>query len=126
MQKPLQNHSEAQYLELETNFINLFNFVQSLMTITEGEDLGSNSQRLSHFNALCIRITEGVERFSDYADKVRDSRFISIGQDSKIAIICDREEHGLIVEALEHIANGFPDLKLSDKFQNLADDISKL
>ena len=35
----LNKHSEKQYLELETNFLNLFNFVQSLLTHTEGEHL---------------------------------------------------------------------------------------
>ena len=40
----LNKHSQKQYLELETVAINLFTAVQSLMTITEGEDLDSDSQ----------------------------------------------------------------------------------
>ena len=33
------------------------------MTHTEGEHLDSNSQKLIHFNALCIRVSEGVDRY---------------------------------------------------------------
>ena len=40
----LQKHSEQQYLYLETFALNLFTAVQSLMTITEGEDLDSDNQ----------------------------------------------------------------------------------
>jgi len=47
----LNKHSQKQYLELETVAINLFTAVQSLMTITEGEDLDSDSQKLIHFGA---------------------------------------------------------------------------
>ena len=32
----LNKHSEAQYLELEKNYFYLYNFLQSLLTITEG------------------------------------------------------------------------------------------
>ena len=39
----LNKHSQKQYLELETVAINLFTAVHSLMTITEGEDLDSDS-----------------------------------------------------------------------------------
>ena len=59
----LKRHSEKQYLDLETNYLNLFGAVSSLLTITEGEDLNSDSQRLSHFNALCTRVHEIVNRF---------------------------------------------------------------
>ena len=38
-------HSEEQYLKLETNFINLFNAVESLLTITEGEGLENDQQK---------------------------------------------------------------------------------
>ena len=72
---PFNKHSENQYLELEKNYLNLFNFVQSLLTITEGEDLENNDMKLSHFNALCIRLNEGVEQYSKFTEKVRGNQF---------------------------------------------------
>ena len=71
----LNKHSEAQYLKLEQKYLNLFNFLESLLTITEGEDLESDSKKLSHFNALCIRVHDGVERFNKFTQQVRDVMF---------------------------------------------------
>tara|TARA_X000001388_G_scaffold77361_2_gene77861 strand:- start:572 stop:994 length:423 start_codon:yes stop_codon:yes gene_type:complete len=130
----LNKHSEKQYIELETNFLNLFNFVQSLMTHTEGEHLDSNSQKLIHFNALCIRVSEGVERFSDFAEQVRDVMFKGDSATTTpipepagdIQIRCNQEEYALIIEALEHMACSFPDLKIADQFQAISDDIKNL
>ena len=133
----LNKHSEKQYIELETQFLNLFNFVQSLMTHTEGEHLDSNSQKLNHFNALCVRVAEGVERFSDFAEQVRDVMFkgdsatTNDPQNSGLAngniqIIVNRREYEYIVESLEHFSNMYPDLKVADKFQKVADDIKNL
>ena len=129
---PFNKHSENQYLELEKNYLNLFNFVQSLLTITEGEDLENNDMKLSHFNALCIRLNEGVEQYSKFTEKVRGNQFQGdsannlASEPSQILIKCDRNEHQLIIEALEHIANSFPDLKSSDEFQKIADDLRNL
>lgn len=128
----IKKHTEDQYLELEKNFLNLFNFNQSLLTITEGEDLENNDMKLSHFNALCIRLNEGVEQFSKFAEKVRGNQFQGdsannlASEPSQIVIKCDYEEYKKIIESLEHIANSFPDLKSSDEFQKIADDLKNL
>ena len=37
-------------IETKTLSINLFNALRSLLTITEGEDLDSDSQKIIHFN----------------------------------------------------------------------------
>ena len=129
----LNKHSETQYLKLEQKYLNLFNFLESLLTITEGEDLDSDSQKLSHFNALCIRVNEGVERFNKFTQQVRDVMFNGnsatlprVPGSAEIVIYCGKEEHLLIIEALEHLGNSFPDLKVSDQFQDLADDLKNL
>ena len=133
MPYPMLQHSESQYLELETNYLNLFNFAQSLLTITEGEDLDSDDLKLSHFSALCSRINEGVERFSDFTEQIRAVKFkgesttTSPDESARmIQILCDRDEYELIIESLEHMANSWPNMKLSEKFQKVADDIKRL
>ena len=129
----LNKHSEAQYLKLEQKYLNLFNFLESLLTITEGEDLDSDSKKLTHFNALCMRINEGVERFNKFTQQVRDVMFNGnsatlprVPESAEIVIYCTKGEHKLMIEALEHIGNSFPDLKRSDEFQDLADDLINL
>tara|TARA_R100000234_G_scaffold118837_1_gene100230 strand:- start:5096 stop:5521 length:426 start_codon:yes stop_codon:yes gene_type:complete len=129
----LQKHSEKQYLDLETNYLNLFNALSSLLTITEGEDLNSDSQRLSHFNALCTRINEIVARFSKVTEQVQTSKFkgdsatTSSKSDpaSVILLWVDQEERGLIVEALENYALMLDDYKVSDNFTKLANEIKE-
>ena len=131
----LNKHSQKQYLDLETVAINLFTAVQSLMTITEGEDLDSDSQKLIHFGALCIRINKIVEEYAPKIQKVEDVMFKGdsattnppLPQPSgNVQIRVNFEEYSLIVEALEHMACSFPDLKISEQFQNVADDIKNL
>ena len=131
----LNKHSQKQYLDLETVAINLFTAVQSLMTITEGEDLDSDSKKLIHFGALCMRINQIVEEYAPKIQKVEDVMFKGdsattnppLPQPSgNVKIIVNSEEYGLIIESLEHMANSFPDLKISDQFQNIADDIKNL
>ena len=39
----LNKFSQNQYLEIEKNYFNLFNALQSLLTHTEGEDLDADS-----------------------------------------------------------------------------------
>ena len=130
--KMINKHSESQYLKLEQDYLNLFNFLESLLTITEGEDLDSDTQKLSHFSALCIRVNEGVERFNELTRQVRDVMFhgnSALPRDpgsAEIIIYCNKEEHRLMIEALEYLGNSFPDLKRSDEFQDLADDIKNL
>ena len=126
----LNKHSEKQYLELETHYFNLHSFLQSLLTITEGEHLNSDSQRLNHFNALCARINEGVDRFSKITKQVRDSQFkgdsattSSHPESAEVVIYCSKEERELMIEALEHIGISFPDLKKADEFHDLAKDL---
>ena len=131
----LNKHSEKQYIELETQFLNLFNFVQSLMTHTEGEHLDSDSQKLNHFGALCIRVSEGVERFSKFAEQVRDVMFKGDSATTPpqipepsgdVQIIVNNREYGHIIEALEHYANMYPDSKVADEFQQVANDLKDL
>jgi len=147
----LNKHSEAQYLELEKNYFNLFNALQSLLTHTEGEDLDEDSKRLIHFGALCIRINQIVEEYADFTSKVRDVMFkgdsattnlnsssvsgLSIKEfktppnpelSGDVQIRCNQEEYALIIEALEHMAHSFPDLKISEQFQAIANDIKDL
>ena len=125
----LKHHSEKQYIDLETQYLNLYNFLESLLTITEGEDLDSDSQRLNHFTALCRRVNEGVERFADFTQGLRDTKFIGNsaplpeGSGYDTVIYCMKSENKLMIEALEHISNSFPDLKTADQFQELAADL---
>ena len=130
----LNKHSEAQYLELEKNYFNLFNALQSLLTHTEGEDLDEDSKRLIHFGALCIRINQIVEEYADFTSKVRESMFkgdsattTPIPEPSgDVQIIVNNREYGHIIEALEHFASMYPDLKVADEFQQIADDLKNL
>ncbi len=130
----LNKHSEAQYLDLEKNYLNLFNFLQSLLSITEGEDLDSDSKKLIHFGALCIRINQAVEEYADFTSKVRESMFkgdsattTPIPEPSgDVQIIVNNREYGHIIEALEHYANMYPDSKVADEFQQIADDLKNL
>ena len=130
----LNKHSEAQYLDLEKNYLNLFNFLQSLLSITEGEDLDSDSKKLIHFGALCIIINQAVEEYADFTSKVRESMFkgdsattTPITEPSgDVQIIVNNREYGHIIEALEHYANMYPDSKVADEFQRIADDIKNL
>ena len=129
----LQKHSENQYLDLETNYLNLFNALSSLLTITEGEDLDSDSQRLSHFNALCTRINEIVDRFTKVTEQVRtsklkgDSATTSSKSDpaSVILLWVNQHERALIVEALENYSLMLNEYKESDNFTKLANEIKE-
>ncbi len=126
----LSQHTEKQYLELETNYLNLYNFVQSLLTITENKDIDSDSQRLSHFNALTIRVTEGVKRFEKFTKDLRGNLLKGNsassdpeGKPYEVRILTTKEEKDLIIESLEHMACSYPDLKISKMFQSIADQI---
>ena len=130
----LNKHSEEQYLELEKNYFNLYNFLQSLLTITEGEDLDSDSKRLIHFSALCMRINQAVEEYAEFTSKVRDVMFKGDSATTtpipepagSVQIIVNKREYGHIIEALEHFASMYPDLKVADEFQQIANDIKNL
>tara|TARA_R110002012_G_scaffold43061_1_gene116688 strand:+ start:566 stop:991 length:426 start_codon:yes stop_codon:yes gene_type:complete len=130
----LNKHSEGQYLELEKHYLNLFNFLQSLLSITEGEDLDSDNQKLNHFGALCMRINQAVEEYADFTEKVQDVMFKGdsattppvSGPSGDVLIKVNKEEYGLILEALEHMAHSFPDLKIANEFQSIANDIRNL
>ena len=100
----INKHTEEQYLELETNFLNLFNAVESLLTITEGEDLNSDSQRLSHFNALCERVTSITERFSKIKQGVLNNMFpkSSINHKPKPLVSLNENETKKLFECVEH------------------------
>ena len=130
----LNKHSEAQYLELEKNYLNLFNALQSLLTHTEGEDFDQESTKLVNFGALCMRINQIVEEYADFTSKVRDVMFkgdsattTPIPEPSgDVQIIVNKSEYGHIIEALEHYASMYPDSKIADEFQQIADDIKEL
>ena len=130
----LNKHSEKQYLELEKNYLNLYNFLQSLLSITEGEDLDSDSKKLIHFGALCMRINQAVDEYADFTGKVRNVMFkgdsattsSETEPTSDVLIKVNKKEYGHIVEALEHFANMYPDSKVADEFQQVADDIKNL
>jgi len=130
----LNKHSEAQYLELEKNYLNLFNALQSLLTHTEGEDFDQDSTKLVNFGALCMRINQIVEEYADFTSKVRDVMFkgdsattTPIPEPSgDVQIIVNKSEYGHIIEALEHYASMYPDSKIADEFQQIADDIKEL
>ena len=126
----MSRHTEKDYLDLETNYLNIYNFVESLLTITENKAIDSDSQRLSHFNALTIRINEGVSRFEKFTKALRSNLFAqdsvspsSEGKDYEVRILTTKEEKKLIIEALEHMSNSYPDLKVSDTFQEIANNI---
>ena len=127
--KILNEHSEGQYLKLEQQFFNLYNLLESLLTITEGEDLDSDSQKLIHFSALCSRVNEGVERFAEFTQGLQDTKFIGNsaplpeGSEYDTVIYCTKSEKQLMIQALEHIANSFPDMRKAKDFQRIADDI---
>lgn len=129
----IKKHSEKQYLDLETNYLNLSNALSSLLTITEGEDLDSDSQRLSHFNALCTRINEIVDRFSKVTEQVQTSKFkgdfatTSSKSDpaSVILLWVNQHERALIVEALENYSLMLNEYKVSDNFTKLANQIKE-
>ena len=104
-------------MDLETNYLNLFSALESLLTITEGEDLDSDSQRLIHFNALCTRINDIISRFQKVTEQVRDSKVKGDSATttshpdpaSVILMWVSHGDHKLIIEALENYA-----LMLSD------------
>ena len=128
-----QKHSEKQYLDLETNYLNLFNALSSLLTITEGEDLDSDSQRLIHFNALCRRVNQIVATFSKVTEQVQtsklkgDSATTSSKSDpaSVILLWVNQHERALIVEALENYSLMLNEYKVSDNFTKLANEIKE-
>ena len=130
----LNKHSEAQYLELEKNYLNLFNALQSLLTHTEGEDFDQDSTKLVNFAALCMRINQIVEEYADFTSKVRDVMFkgdsattTPIPEPSgDVQIIVNKIEYEHIIEALEHYASMYPYWKIADEFQQIADDIREL
>ena len=131
-QKYFNEHSEEQYLKLEQQYLNLYIFLQSLLTITEGEDLDDDSNKIIHFNVLCKRINQGVEDYYDFTQQVRDSMFkgdsattSSYPESAGVVVWCTKEERELMIEALEHIANSFPDLKKANEFNELAKDLIK-
>lgn len=132
--KILSEHTEKQYLELETNYLNLYSFAESLLTITENRDINSDSQRLTHFNALTIRLNEGVSRFQRFTKALRSNLFArnSASSDSEgtyshdiLPIEITDYEGKLIVESLEHISSSYPELKVADDFQELANRIKQ-
>ncbi len=131
----LNKHSEKQYLEVETIALNQHIALQSLLTITEGEDLNSDSKKIIHFGALCIRINQIVEEYAPKIQKVREVMFKGDSATTppqvpepsgNIQIKVNKKEYAHIIEALEHYSNMYPDSKVADEFQHLAEEIKNL
>lgn len=131
----LNKHSEGQYLELEKYYLNLYNFLQSLLSITEGEDLDSDSKKLIHFGALCMRINQAVEEYAKFTKKVQGVMFKGDSATTPpqipepsgdVQIVVNNREYGHIIEALEHYANMYPDSKVAGEFQEVANDLKDL
>jgi len=104
----INKHSEEQYLKLETNFINLFNAVESLLTITEGEGLENDQQKARHLGALSIRLNEITERFSKIKQGVLDVMFKgepihTLHPSAKHFL--NEQETELLFECIEHFIN---------------------
>ena len=113
----------------------MFTAVQSLMTITEGEDLDSDSKKLIHFGALWMRINQIVEEYAPKIQKVEDVMFKGDSATTNsplpqpsgdIEILVNYREYKHIVDALEHFANMYPDSKVADEFQQVANDLKDL
>ena len=105
----LKRHDEKEYLELEQKFIGLFNAVSSLLVITEGENLESDSQKIIHFNALCQRISQIIEHYDTYKGSLSiqgqsDQDPAHTGSPSSWVIIADKKEREMIIEALFNMA----------------------
>ena len=108
--------------------------MQSLLSITEGEDLDSDSKKLIHFGALCMRINQAVEEYDKFTKKVQNVMFKGdptttppVSEPSgDVQIRVNKREYGHIIEALEHYASMYPDSKVADEFQQISDDIKKL
>ena len=92
-----------------------------------------------------------MEEYADFTSKVRDVMFkgdsatttlnsssvsdLSIKEfktpptpepSGDVQIIVNKKEYGHIIEALEHFASMYPDLKVADEFQQLSNDIKDL
>lgn len=115
-------HSEKQYLELETNFLNLFNAVESLLTITEGENLDSDQLKARHLGALSIRLNEITERFSKIKQGVLDVMFkgepIHTLQPS-VKHFLNEQEAELLLECIEHFINMWEKVDDPTPYKNL-------
>ena len=96
-------HSEKQYLELETNFLNLFNAVESLLTITEGENLDSDQLKARHLGALSIRLNDISERFSKIKQEVQSNMFrVDTVIHKKPPVALEEKESKMLIECIEH------------------------
>ena len=117
----INKHSEKQYLELETHFLNLFNAIESLLTITEGKDLERESERLVHFNALCERVNFITEKFSKIKQGVLANQFpkSSVNHTTKPPVSLNENETKKLIECIEHYVCMF-------EFENEASDYKNL
>tara|TARA_R100000781_G_scaffold94684_1_gene58994 strand:+ start:3698 stop:4087 length:390 start_codon:yes stop_codon:yes gene_type:complete len=123
----INKHSEKQYLELETNFINLFNAVESLLTITEGEDLNTDELKARHLGALSIRLNEITERFSKIKQGVIDVMFKgdAIHTTPKLpAVSLSVEETERLIECVEHFICMWEIDNDSSKYKDLLNKIT--
>ena len=125
----IREHSEEQYLELETNFMNLFNSVQSLLTITEGENLDSDTAKLNHFKALCKRINSISNRFQKAYDKTVNDMYNGdrdkIENTPKHHAFLNQKEYDMLLECIDHfiqmygvVENEIPYKDLRNKITN--------
>ena len=81
-----------------------------------------------------MRTNQIVEEYADFTSKVRDVMFKGDSATTTpipepagvVQIIVNKSEYGHIIEALEHYASMYPDSKIADEFQQIADDIKEL
>ena len=121
----LNKHSEEQYLELETNFFNLFNAVQSLLTITEGENLDSDEIKARHLGALSIRLNDISERFGKIKKKVESDMFRGNAKKEKPFISLNENESTKLIECVEHFICMFEMQNEVSDYKNLLNKIKE-
>ena len=119
----LNQHSEEQYLELETHFFNLFNSVASLLVITEGENLENDDLKISHFNALTKRINEIVGNFDKIKKGVEKVMFkgekVIHNSTQPLSIDLDENETKMVYECIEHFIHMYTVVDDAEPYKNL-------
>ena len=82
-----------------------------------------------------MRINQAVEEYAKFTKKVQDVMFKGDSATTPpqipepsgdVQIVVNFREYGHIIEALEHYANMYPDSKVADEFQQVANDLKDL
>ena len=124
----IREHSEDQYLKLEANFMNLYNSVQSLLTITEGEDLDNDEQKIIHFNALCKRINDITEHYQKaYKKTVNDMYKGDRDKQENTPYrhnFLNEKEYRMVLECIDHFIEMYGVVENELPYKNLRDKIA--